>query len=239
MERISLSVTPRTILGKKVKQLRRTGQVPAHIYGYKTEPLNVAVGIDDLVKTYRHSGETGLIDLKLDGQTIPVLIKDIQTHAVSGDFLNVDFYKVNLKEKVTVVIPVVPVGEAKAVADNIGILEQPLSEVEIEALPTDLIDEIEFNVEGLAEIDDALYVKDLVVPETVTILNDPEDMLVKIGPLMTAEMEEALEAMEAEAAEAAAEAAEDEAVKEGEEAEAEAAETTTEGESEAEEKSEE
>ncbi len=223
MDRTTLQVTPRKIVGKKVKQLRKQGLIPAHIFGYNTEPINVSVGYDVLKTTFQHSGETGLIDLQLEGQTYPVLIQNIQEHAVSGEPLNIDFHKVNLKEKVTVTIPVIPVGEPIAVEQKIGILEQPIAEVEIEALPTDLIENIEVDVATLAQIDDALYVKDLNVPEAITILTDPEEMVVKIGPLMTAEME-ALEAeIEAEAEEAQAET---EVSEEGEAKE----ETTEEGE---------
>jgi len=129
---------------------------------------------------------------------------------------------VNLKEKVTVTIPVIPIGEPIAVAQNIGILEQPLSEVEIEALPTDLIENIEYNVESLAELDQAVYMADIMklVPSTVTVVaDDPENLLVfKIGSLMTAEMEETLEAAEAEAEAANEEVQAEEAVGEGEEA---------------------
>lgn len=215
MDRVSLQVTPRTVLGKKVKQLRKQGVIPGHIFGYQTDPINVSVDNKLLEEVYKHSGDTGLVDLKLDEQTYPVLIQNIQVHAVTDAYLNIDFHKVNLKEKVTVAIPIVAAGEPKAVEEKIGILEQPVSEVEIEALPTDLIDEIEFDVSALAQIDDAVYVKDLKVPSTVTILADEEELVFKIGPLMTAEMEETLEAAEA------AQAAEGEEGAEGEKPEGE------------------
>lgn len=222
MERTTLQVTPRTVIGKKVKQLRKQGVIPGHIFGYNTDPINVGVDAELLKTTYENSGDTGLVDLQLDGKLYPVLIKNIQIHVVTDEFLNVDFHKVNLKEKVTVAIPVVAEGEPQAVADSIGILEQPLSEVEIEALPTDLIDEIAYDVATLAQIDDAVLVKDLKVPATVTILNDPEEMVFKIGPLMTAEMLAAEAEAEAATAEAQAteaageETASEEATEEGE-----------------------
>lgn len=215
MERVSLQVTPRTVVGKKVRKLRKQGVIPGHIFGYQTDPINVSVAKDQLQTTFNEAGDTGLVDLQLDGQTYPVLIQNIQTHAVSGEYLNVDFHKVNLKEKVTVSIPVVATGEPKAVENKIGVLEQPLAEVEIEALPTDLIDEIEYDVSALAQIDDAIYVKDFKVPSTVTILTDPEELVFKIGPLMTAEML----AAEAEAEAAAAAAQEEAAAEEGAEGE--------------------
>lgn len=187
MDRVSLTVQPRTIIGKKVKQLRRQGVVPGHIYGYQIEPVNVAVSNETLIETYKHSGETGLIDLKLNEQKIPVLITGMQRHAVSGAYLNVDFHKVNLKEKVSVSVPIIAIGEPIAVTQKIGTLEQPMQEIEIEALPTDLIENIEVDVSELSELEQSIHVSDLKLPSTVTISAEAEEVVFKIGSLEMAE----------------------------------------------------
>lgn len=227
MNRMTLTVMPRTLLGKKVKQLRREGTIPGHIFGYQTEPINVAVNNVDLLNTYQEAGDTGLVDLILDSKTYPVLIQNIQIHPITNQFLNVDFHKVNLKEKVTVSIPVVQIGESPAVTSNIGVIDQPVNEIEIEALPADLIDEVAFDISKLTDIDQEVFVSDLLVPATVTILTEPETLVMKVGPLVTADMQATLEA-----AEAVTEAAQAEEAAEGEVAAAEGEEKTAEDKSE-------
>src|SRR5438477_4145764 len=99
-------------------------------------------------------GDTGFIELDLNGKTHPVLVKNLQMNFMSHAPLHADFYQVNMKEKVKAMVPLVLVGEAKAVTDKVGLLLQTLSEVEIEALPDHLAENIEVSVEHLAAIDD-------------------------------------------------------------------------------------
>ena len=168
----------------------------------------------DFQKVLKEVGETGLVYLLVDGEAKerPILFHNIQRDPVKNHVLHIDLYQVDLKEKITSKVPVLVVNEAKAVTDKIGVLLQPLSEVEIEALPTDLPEKIEIDVSKLTAIDEALFVKDLLVDLTkVTVLTNQEETVVKIGPLITKEMEEQLAAEKA-AAEAAAAPAEGEIV---------------------------
>lgn len=228
-KREKLAVEKRSTLGKQVKKLRRTGVIPANIYGADFSSVSVQLPVKEFNNVYAIAGETGLVDLELDGQVIPVLIKNIQANPVTGDVLHADFHKVNLKEKVTAKIPVEAVGEAKAAVDEIGLLEQPMMEVEIEALPTELPEKIEVNIENLAAVGDQIVVSDLSVPAGVEVLSEPSQVVFKIGELITKEMEEqmAADAAETEAAaeETAAEGAEVEK-KEGEGESAEGVEET-------------
>src|SRR3989337_1209130 len=107
MDRLSLKATERTILGKKVKNLRQDWFIPAHVFGNKIETEHVSVKAHDFMTTYEMAGETGLIDLKISDEKVkPVLVRDVQVDPVSGKPLNIDFYQVNLKEKVTVPVPI-------------------------------------------------------------------------------------------------------------------------------------
>lgn len=231
MKREKLTVEKRTVLGKKVKKLRREGIIPANVYGKELKSVSVQLPLKSFLDVYRKAHETGLVDLTVDGQELPVLIHNVQIDPRSQSPVHADFFKVNLKEKITARIPLVAVGDAKAETDKIGLLEQPLSEIEVEALPTDLPEKIEVNVEGLAQIGDQIVISDIKVPDGVVILNEPSQMAFKIGELVTKEVEEEAAAEEAEAAaEEAAAAAEGEAPKEGE--------APTEGEKPAEEKGE-
>lgn len=202
MKKISLAVTPRKVVGKKVKKLRKEGVLPANIYGRDIKSESVQVEYKDFEKAYKEAGETGLVDLALDGKVRPVLIHNIQFDPVSHETLHADFYQVNLKEKVKTMVPLLIIGEPLAVINKVGILLEQMSEVEVEALPTDLPENIEVNVEQLANIDDQITVEQLKLPMGVAVLTDPNQSVVKIGELVTKEAAEQA-AAEAAAAEAA------------------------------------
>lgn len=214
-----MKAADRTVLGKKVKNLRKEGKIPAHVFGNIKEVEHVSVDGIEFKKVFKQSGETGLIDLKIgDDRVRPVMVKEIDVDPVSGSILHAGFYAVNLKEKVTVPVPIVLVGEGpESVKLGETVVLQTLGEVNVEALPTDLIENIEVNIEPLKEIGDAITVADLNYDRsTLTVHAEPEEVVVKLDNAVTEEMKKLLEEQEAEAA-AAAEAAE---VAEGAEGEA-------------------
>lgn len=204
MKRESLKVEKRDVLGKKVKKLRREGIFPANVYGKDMKSASVQVPLKDFMTVFNEVHETGLVDLTFGNETIPVLIHNLQINPTTRIPLHADFFKVNLKEKITAKISVVAVGEPKAVLDKVGLLEQPMSEIEVEALPTDLPENIEVNVEAMAAVDEQILVSDLKVADGVTILSDGAQVVFKIGELVTKEMEAQAAADEAAAAEAVA-----------------------------------
>src|SRR3989344_1005329 len=144
MDRLSLKAEERKVLGKKVKNLRKDGILPAHVFGKGVEGEIVSVDQKEFLKVFKVAGETRLIDLKIGTEKIkPVLIREVQYNPVSGDLIHVDFYQVNLLEKVKVSVPIVQIGEApESVKLGETIVLQTLSEVEVEALPADLPEEI-------------------------------------------------------------------------------------------------
>ena len=213
MKRFSLEAKPRKVTGKQVKKLRREGLLPANVYGKDIKSQSLELPLVEFQKVFEEAGETGLVDLKVGDQTIPVLIHSLQTDYRRTP-LHADFFKVNLKEKVSAMIPVEIMGEAKAVVDGLGLLEEITKEIEVEALPTELPENVPVNVEHLANIDEQITVENLKAPEGITILSDPNLVIVKIGALISKEAEE-LAAQEAAEAEAAS-AAEGEAAPEGE-----------------------
>jgi len=175
-----LKAEERTVLGKKVKKLRRVGFLPGNVYGKGLNSYALQVKLSDFEAVYKEAGETGLVDLAFDGKTKPVLIKNLQMNHATRTLLHVDFYQVNLKEKVKATVPVVLTGEAKAVTDKVGLVLQTLSDVEVEALPDKLPENVEVSVEQLAEIGDQITVAELKAPEDVAILTDPAQTVVKI-----------------------------------------------------------
>ncbi len=184
MERIELKVEKRTILGKKVKRLRRQGLIPAIIYGHETEPIPVQIEERELIRVLNQAGPNRLITLRLDGRPRLALAREIQRDAITGKLLHVDFYTVVMTEKLSAEVPLVLVGESPAVERGEGVLQHGISTVEVECLPGDLIHSIEVDLSELEEVGQAIYVKDLKVPPTVEILTEGEEMVVKVAPVV-------------------------------------------------------
>jgi large subunit ribosomal protein L25 len=200
-----LASEPRTVLGKKVKKLRREGLLPANVYGKGLDSTAIQVKLSDFQTVFKEVGETGLIDLEVDGQKRPVLVKNMHQTFPHHIPLHVDFYQVNLKEKVKTMVPVVLTGEPVAVTEKLGLLLQTLAEVEIEALPEELPENIEISVEKLAAVDEQLSVEDLKAPSGVTILTAGDQIIAKIGELVVEEPEPEVPTEGEESAEGAAE----------------------------------
>lgn len=208
MDRLSLQAEERKVLGKKVKSLRKDGQLPGHVFGKGVETEHVSVDRKIFLKTFKEAGETGLIDLKIGTRKIkPVMVRGVQFDPVSDEPIHIDFYQVNLSEKVKVPVPLSLAGEQpEAVKLGEAIALQAMNEVEVEALPSDLIEKIEVDITGLKNIDDAITVGQLQYDRSkLTIQAGEEEIVVKLAPAITEEMKKQ---MEEEAAAAAAQAVE-------------------------------
>lgn len=222
MKRETLKAEKRTVTGKKVRHLRKDGVLPANMFGKAIKSQSLQLPLKEFERVFEKVHETGLVDLEVGGEIHPILIQNVQIHPITHDAIHADFFKVNLKEKVKASIPLVPIGEAKAVIDKIGALLQPLSEVEVEALPADLPEHLEINVENLAQVGDNLTISDIKVPSGVEILAEPNEMIFRIDELVSEEAEELAAEEEAEA-EAASEEGAQEKAEEGENKESEEA----------------
>lgn len=233
MDRISLIAEERTILGKKVRNLRKEGKLPAHVFGKKVETEHVSVDKREFIKVLHTAGETGLIDLKIGAEKIrPVMVRDVSYNPVTGEPVHVDFYQVNLAAKVTVPVPLLLIGEEpECVKLGEAIVLQTLSEVQVEALPTDLVENIEIDITPLKVIDDAITVEQLNYDHSkLTIHAEPESVVVKLAPAVSADTAKLLEEQAAETAAAAAETEEGAEKKEAEEGEVVEGESKVEGE---------
>src|SRR3989344_5040104 len=227
MDRLSLDASEREVLGKKVKLLRNEGKLPGHVYGKGLPTEHVSVDTKTFLATFKVAGETGLVDLKLGTDKVrPVLIRGVQYDAQTDKPLHVDFYQVNLKVRVKVPVPLELIGdEPEKVHLGEAIVLQTLNEIEVEALPTDLIEKIEVNISSLKEIDDAITVGELSFDrEKLTISASDEEVVVKLAPAVSAEMEALLEEQAAETEAAAEEAAAEEGAENTEVTEGEAGE---------------
>ncbi|UCH86101.1 MAG: 50S ribosomal protein L25 [Dehalococcoidia bacterium] len=210
---IELAVSPRSILGKKVKTLRREGITPANIYGHGIPSQAVQVLTPDLARTIRVVGRNTMLQLHVEGEKKrrPVFVRTVQRDPITDEFLHIDFYQVSLKEKIRIEVPLVIVGEAPAVSVHQGILLQNVNVITMEGLPGDLPPLIEVDVSGLEEIDDAVHLKDLEVSPDVTVLAEPELVVAKVAaPRLIEEVEEEVEEELEEGAEVPEEGVEEE-----------------------------
>jgi large subunit ribosomal protein L25 len=215
MDQLVLEAEPRTIKGKQVNQLRRQGLVPAVVYGKATAPIPVQVPRRPLELVLSKAGESTLISLRVADRAEPltVLVRDQQRDALTQVITHVDFYAVVMTETIRARIPLVLEGEPPVLQKFQGVLLQQKEEVEVECLPKDLVPHITVDVSTLQTFDDSIYVKDLVLPAGIQVLDDPEELVATVSPV-------AEEAVEAEAA--PAEPGEVEVIKKGKKEEEEA-----------------
>ena len=161
--KLTLKLQKRTITGKKVKNLRKTGIVPVSLYGKKIENISGSVDLASFEALYEHAGETQIVYLSLEGETTerPVIISNVQLHPVHDTVMHVDLRQVDLKEKIEADIPVVLVGESPAVKESGASIVQSINAIRVEALPTDLPEKFEVDISSLKVIGDVIRLSDL------------------------------------------------------------------------------
>ena len=180
---VELKVSPREVLGKKVKALRREGVIPANVYGHALESVAIQISKDDLVHLLHSAGRNEIVYLRLDGEEArPTFLRQIQRNPVTDAILHVDFYQISLKEKVRMEVRLVMVGTAPAEQTHGGTLLHSLNRIAVEGLPTEIPSVIEVDVSGLDEIDATIHVRELSVPDEITVLSDPEQVVAKVAP---------------------------------------------------------
>lgn len=183
MQKKELKAEVRKLEGRKVKNLRKEGILPGNVFGKNIKSESVQVVLKDFEKIFKEAGETGLVTLSVEGVEKPVLIHNLQLDPVLGTPIHVDFFQVNLKEKVTAEVPVELVGQSPTEKQALGTVVQQMQEIEVEALPGDLPEKFEVGVEGLTEVDQAIYVKDLKYDRTkVEVKADAEAIVAKVEP---------------------------------------------------------
>ncbi len=180
--RVELKVRPRTVTGKKVRFLRRSGVTPANIYGHGVESLAVEVETIPLRQILRGSGATTLVHLQVEGTRQPhtVMIRNVQVNAITGLPLHVDFYQVRMTERMRAEVSLHFVGSSPAVDRGEGILVYNTRTIEVQALPGDLPGSLEVDLSRLEEVHSTLYVRDLEVSDKVTVLMGAAEPLVSV-----------------------------------------------------------
>jgi large subunit ribosomal protein L25 len=181
MEQIELAATRRTVEKNAAKRLRQEGKVPGVLYGHAVGNVPLEFEALNLKRILAKAGASQLIQLRIDAasSTQPVLAREIQRDVLSGEPIHVDFLAVSMTEKITAEVTLTLVGEPAAVATGEGLLLQGSNTIEIECLPGDLIPTLEVDVADL-ELNHAIYVSDLRVPDNISILSDPQELVAQV-----------------------------------------------------------
>lgn len=174
-DQIKIKADSRTVIGKKVKQLRRNGIIPAVIYG-ATAPVNIQIEEILLRRALRAAGTTNVIYVEVADGTHTVLVREIQRHLTRGDLIHIDFLEVDMDVTVSAMADLILANRelSAPVADGQGILVQDLRSVEIEAKPDTLVESITVDASMIKHTYDVIHVSDLVAPKGVIITSDPE-----------------------------------------------------------------
>lgn len=179
-EELNLSAWSRTDKDK-ANLLRKAGFVPAVVYGSGQKNLNFKVKAIDFSKLFEKAGESSLINLKIDdGAPLKVVVKEVDKEPIKGGLSHIDFYKVDMKKKITVEVELEFIGESKAVAELGGVLAKAADHIEITCLPDKLIKRIVVDISVLATMNDVIKLKDLKLPEGIELEADPEDVIVSV-----------------------------------------------------------
>ena len=179
--RPTLAAEHREVTGKLVHRMRKAGRLPAVVYGHGEPSNNVSVDAHEFDLLRKHTGPNALVDLSIDGKkSKPVLINQVQVHPVNRRPIHADLFLVNMTEELTVDVPLVATGESLAVSQLGGTLLHPSETVKVKGLPDHLPQSIEYSIESLVDFDGTLHVRDLSVPEDVTLLTDGDEIIAKV-----------------------------------------------------------
>jgi large subunit ribosomal protein L25 len=178
MEKVVLKATPRTATGRQVRALRRTGLLPAVIYGHNVEPISIALEGRDAGRVLGRLSSSSLITIDLEGKEYPALVREKQQNYIKRTLIHVDFMVVSLTEKIRAKVSIVLNGNSPAVKDFNAMLINGLSELEVEAFPQDLPQSIGVDISALVKIGDGIHVRDIILSDKVQVLDTPDEMIV-------------------------------------------------------------
>lgn len=190
MEKDILKATPRTATGRHVRALRRTGRLPAVIYGHNVEPVIISLDAREATKVLSRASSSSLITIDLGGKEYPSLVREKQMNYIKRNLIHVDFQVVSLTEKIHANVGIVLTGNSLAVKDFNALLISGLTELEVEAFPQDLPERVVVDISPLLKIGDGIHVRDIVLSEKVTILNELDEMVVLATAPAKEEVEE-------------------------------------------------
>lgn len=179
-------------LAQSPKHLRKQKKVPAEFYGHGKTNEHISLDHETFRKVFKDAGSNTIIDLKLpSGKTEKVLVHAVQMDPLYDTYMHVDFYGLQMKEKLTTEIPFEFVGESNAVKNFGGILVTNMDEVEVRCLPTDLVHSIEVDLAKLENIGDSIHISDITIPAGMEVLAEDDPMIVTVQAMEEEKEEEA------------------------------------------------
>ena len=179
---VKIELQVRDLLGKKVKQLRRLGIIPVHLYGPDTDSRSLQCEQREILRALASSGGTTPINVSIEGESGEQLTfaREVQWHPVRGDILHVDFFAVTANQTVASQVPLILTGESAGARQVGGTVVLQMREVTVEALPLEIPSEIEINIDRLVEPTDVFRAGDISVPGNVAIITDSEEVVARI-----------------------------------------------------------
>jgi len=181
MEKVILNAENRQTTGKKVELLRRSGKLPAIIYGKEIETQPITLNARETTNILNKITGSTIITINLEGEEHATLVREIQRDFIKNEIIHLDFQAISLKEKLRTHVPISLVGAAPVLKEFNAIIVSGINEVEVECLPQDLPEHIEVDVSHLEEIGAAIYLKDITPPENVEFISDPEELVAVIS----------------------------------------------------------
>lgn len=217
-DRIVLEAQKRTVKGKQVSTLRREGILPGIIYGRigkeQIDPIAIQLDLREASQTIKGLTGSSLVRLHVADEEYPVVLRELQKDIIYGTLRHVDFMAVSLTDKLQTAVPIELIGQAPAEISMAAVVVTGISELEIECLPQDMPERIEVDATVLVDIDSAIYVKDLVLPDNIDVLSDLDELIAGVT-YVTIEEEEEEEEEEGELADLLDEGVEPEVIEKG------------------------
>jgi large subunit ribosomal protein L25 len=183
MEEQTLSLSQRTVTGKKVKQLRRQGILPVHMYGRGIDSMSLQGVAGDLRRLLPQIGTNIPVSVRVEGNEGEnvCFVRDVQRHPVTEDLLHIDFIRVDVTQTISAEVPIALIGSAPATQQG-GTLLQPLTSLLVEALPMNIPATVEADVSGLDDFEKSIVVRDIPIADNVTVLTDRDEFVARVIP---------------------------------------------------------
>jgi large subunit ribosomal protein L25 len=181
-KQVTLEVERRTVMGKKVKHLRRDGIIPANVYGHQKDSLAIQINAHKMEQALKTHGATQLYKLVIapDGKEDTVVVRHITRQPATNFIQHIDFFHVKMSEPMRARIPVRLVGEPPAVRIHDGVLIQALDYAEVEALPAELPEALELDISDMEDLNSSRAVSALKIPRKVTLITPEDEVVVSI-----------------------------------------------------------
>jgi large subunit ribosomal protein L25 len=174
-----LKATKREITGKKVKNIRKDGKLPAVIFGPSREALNIELNPKEFAKLFTQVGYSNIFEIEIEGiGKSRALFKEIQINPLMDKAIHVSIYEVDMKKPITAEVPVVIIGESPAVKNNLGLLVTPVTSLNVHCLPADLPSQLEINIDNMSQVGDSILVTALELPKNVSFASDVQNEMV-------------------------------------------------------------